>query len=350
LLFSQKRACINRSALYPRARGGPLKLKFVRGINVVLAAVIMLSVIVVGGLQASRESDFDRLLRLAAIADQQYDAIPEDWPEAQPKDWFEFQTMALTIISQFVEEEISEGVVPKDIRFVEYGMVTRSKIAGTYTPESNVVGLNARYVTDPVWLKINYQSVLVHELVHAQGYHNESETEAITAEVMAALANLNYPGFRKDFWDGIRRDALGTAYFIARYGGDLIHTTDSGDFGDLCLANCEYKANPAQMAQLQAARQAIFTPDELRRTDKRLRFWTNPNFANAYLFVLAQYSVKPMTAILDVACESSPIYENSFHRVLVSRFNGVLEEHNVKTDPLPIDDIAYLFEAAGFCE
>src|SRR3989304_817781 len=191
--------------------------------------------------------------------------------------------------------------------FADFGPGRRSAVAGTYSPPEGFIVLNERYLT-PAWGGESWLGPLINGLVTAQGYlvgdssTLESQTESVATEVLAAMANLNYPGARAELLDGLRRDALAMAYYIARFGGDPIHTTYTED-----MQFSGWNSDPVLMNRLAAARQAIFTPTELARSDKRIRWWEER--PAEYVQVLGKYVVTTITMELDAAWGSGTVAE-----------------------------------------
>lgn len=312
-----------------------------------IARLLLGVLLTIAFVPAVHETDFERLLRLARIADEMHDAADDQWAEAAPQTQAELEQYALAIISQFAEEGISEGILPNSVGFAEYGIPMRSAVAGRYALRAKDVTLNARFVLDPGWRHKNYLGTLVHELVHAQGYYNEAQTEVLTGETLAALAAQGYPGVWSEFWDLVRRDAMSAAYYIAYFDGELIHTTTDAERITPCNPCDEPTPDPVLMAQWEQARADIFTDEERRAYDKRLRFWLNNGLD--YEAVLRAYVVRPLTVLLDAACLDDPIVGERFERWMGPSPNRGYRPGIGPVGPHRVDDFAALLTEAGYC-
>ena len=334
------------------------------------AAFGLIVVSLVGGLLVAgarvafppeREAWFGRLLVLAQKADAEYDTLT---PAADPESWSELYLLVKEIIYQIEEEGATTQLIrPASVMFADFGPGRRSAVAGTYAVIAGAIVLNERFLT-PAWGDSSWLSTLIHELVHAQGYFVgdsstlESQTEIVATEVLAAMANLDYPGARAELLDGLRRDALAMAYYIARFGGDPIHTTYTED-----MRFSGWNSDPVLMGRLTAARQAIFTPTELARSDKRIRWWEER--PAEYVQVLGKYVVTTITMELDAACGSGAVAETfqqaEFEvyepKLVFSPTTGVWEMSKagvgwgktIDLPPLRMDDLAYILNELGYC-
>ncbi len=320
--------------------------------RVALAAVVL--TLTVGGLNyvgsrtiflPEREVWFDRLLTLAVSADREFDKITEVAP--QPENWREAWALVKEIIYQIEEEGASTQIIPPtDLSFADFGPGTRSAVAGFYSETSGAIVLNERYLYPGLWG--SWLSTLVHELVHAQGYFVgasstlEAQTEITATEVLAAMANLGYPGARAELLDGLRRDALKMAFYIAQFGGSPIHSS----FDAPPVAGT---ADPVMLARLAAANAAVFTPTELARMDHRTRWWMES--AAEYVGVLARYVVKTTTIEVDTACSESETVGENFQRFELYEWIGNKGESHWSWTKAPVqvvlhmDDLAYVLKS-----
>lgn len=294
---------------------------------------------------SEREVWFDHLLTLAQKADAEYDAIPKS--DTQPQSWPELQVLVKEIVYQINEEGASpQGILPADLSFEDFGPGRRSAVAGMYSSETGDIILNDRFLY-PAWDGQSWLSTLVHELVHAQGYFVgpsstlEAQTEIVATEVMASLANLGYPGARADLLDGLRRDALSMAFYIAQFGGSPIHSTyvDAPAVG---------APDEAMLARLASVRADVFTPAELSRVEHRLRWWMQ--HSAEYVGVLARYVVKTTTIEIDAACSVDTTVGEPFQRFpligMVQRYRPMrlapVWGDAETLSPLLVDDLSYV--------
>jgi hypothetical protein len=287
-------------------------------------------------------STFDKLIALAVAADAQFDLEATDW---KPTTQLEADNLITAILYQFVEENfIGYPKYPAGgVTAQEYGSY-RSTIAGTYNPDEDLVGLNVRFFTDEAWMQQNWMDVLVHELVHSQGFLNEAQTETLAQETIASMGNLGFPGMRKVLLDNIRRDALAAAYYLAIYGGTFqSQTSGVGGVFMTCLTCGDlYTPDAGQAAEWQAAREAVFTPEELRRSDARLRYWTTGARAFNYPWVLDAYVVRPMASTTEAACREGNLLGEKYLR------SAAVAKVSVAVGPFRLDDFAYVLKELGW--
>jgi len=343
----------------------------VRGVKRLIAGAVALAMVATvlagAGIVAARAIDshdrvtwFNGLVSLAVKADAAYDLEVVD-PATQPQSWDEFDVLVKEIVYQIDEEGVSDHLItPNYFEFKDFGPGRRSAVAGTYSEAFSTVSLNERFI-QPAWGGQSYLSVLIHEIVHAQGYfvgespQLESQTEIAATEVLAALANLGYPGARAESLDGLRRDALAMAYYIARFEGNPHHTT----YGPTDIPSVLTDGDTGLLAAWTDARAAIFTPTEIARSDKRIRWWEER--AEEYVGVLARYVVTTATMELDAACGTGFVAEP------FQQFSVVTEQHlgfvdgtwtmkdyttwgpAISVEPLKMDDLAYIVKGLGFC-
>jgi hypothetical protein len=303
-----------------------------------LAVAMMLTAAAVAVHVTAPPSTFDKLLALAAAADAAFDA-EVDW---KPSTQAEVHNFVVAVLYQFAEEGfLGDPHYPAGLGSFEYG-IARSAIAGTYDPGLDIVGLNVRFFTDEAWMQQNWMDVLVHELVHAQGFHNEAQTETLAQETVAAMANLGFPGMRRVLLDNIRRDALGAAYYIARYGGEFSsNTAGAGGIFTRCITcGDDWDTDAALMAKWQVARESMYTSAELRRSDARLRYWNTGERAFSYPYVLDAYVVRPMASTTEAACSEGTLLGEKYVRIVrtISREVG----------PFRLDDFAYVLRELGW--
>jgi len=315
---------------------------------------LLAGVLVLGGLAGSvavidrsfseRAIWFDNLLRLAALADREYDTLDVKWSMVEPQTWPDLYQLVKEIVYQIDEEgATTQLIMPTSVGFVDYGPGRRSAVAGTYDPSYGIIVLNERFLT-PSWGEQSWFSTLVHELVHAQGYFVgssatlESQTEIVATEVVAAMANLDYPGARADLLSGLRGDALAVAYYIARFNGGPIHTTNTDNQN---LTVSFRGGDSGMMARWQSVRQALLTPTELARSDKRVRWWEERPWE--YAEVLGKYAVTTLTMELDASCGTGVMPEPFSQYPLIE--GGMQLIWNPKTDAWEMQSGAYWGDA-----
>ena len=280
---------------------------------------------------------FARFLVIARAADALWDATPDDW-EA-PADDAALAELVATVVAQLAEEGLPHaGHVPESVGYADFG-ADRSSLAGRYVRWVDEVTVNERFRTD--WADQNYLDILIHELTHAQGYGNEAQTQLVTWEVIAALGNLGLPGAWTGFLDGLRRDTLAMAWWMAAYGVEPPMTTRGATGVRSCGRDgCpEATADGPLMAQVDAAKRAVFTAAEYRRAAKRLRFWTTNG--RDFAGVTETYVVRPLMVILGAICDDDP-----------TAIEWLDWSGGVGTEPVPpmrLDDMDAAFRELGLC-
>jgi hypothetical protein len=317
-----------------------------------------------------RAAWLDKLIDLAERADTAYDKIDETWEDVAPTTWAEVREMVKEIVFQINEEGATTQVIgPTNVTFQMFPQGQRSAVAAYYREDTGEIVLNERFVTPGAWGE--WLSTMVHELVHAQGYFVgesstlEAQTEIIATEVLASMANLGYPGAQAALLDGLRRDALKEAFYIAQFGGAPIHSTYDAPptRGGILLYDStsydpplpENRADQAMLDKVNAANARIFTTEELARGDHRTRWWMD--HAAEYEGVLARYVVKTTTIEIDASCAagSHDIAEQFQHYVLKQNTNDRGATWTYWSDrpelvTIRMDDLAYvLHNELGFC-
>lgn len=343
--------------------------------TVALALVILLSGMGIGvAYQITRPSPkdilFGQMLSLAYKADAAHDAESAlvAWtPEkatgrafAEPQSAFEALMLRQAIVKQIEEET---GIPP---RFVDYGLWHDwvNSPVGIYDPWFDIVGLNSRYLFDAGW-RNNDQSYLftfAHELVHSQGvwvgesHELEAQTETVTYEVMAALANRNWPYARVSLFNNIRRDALLVAFWLAN-GLDPVYSVYE--------RNLVPRVTPdeGKLGAWREARAAIFTTTERSVHDKLLRWWFDKKGGGGlynYLGVLRRYVLPVLLPLTLYACTEAPVLRDRFQ--YYERTSGWGQEDmwllmfslppkNVEVHQyvLTVDDFGYIMKGLGAC-
>jgi hypothetical protein len=147
---------------------------------------------------------------------------------------------------------------------------------------------------------------------------------------------------RKVLLDNIRRDALGAAYFMVYYGGSFLSSSaGAGGLFSLCIL-CEdtFEVDAAQVSKLQAAREVIYTPAELRRSDARIRYWNTGMRARTYPAVLDAYVVRPLASMTEAACSEGTLLGEKYIRIVRTKANSV--------GPFVVNDFAYALREMGW--
>jgi hypothetical protein len=282
---------------------------------------------------------FDQLLALASAADAAYDAEPA-WAEVRAS--WDGKTDALVdlILAQFVEEGVvAAPVPPSSISWVDYEPRRGRSTAGQYDRGSGAITLNHRYDWDPAYARIPYLWTLIHELLHAQGFEDESATESLTFEVVAALGNLDEPGFRGALHERLRRAALLSADCLANDGGRMIASLHGSS---VCLpyeTGCrELSPSTVLRDRLAEHRGTLLTPRERRRAETRLRRWD----ASGRYRLLDIYNARPLAIAMVAACSDDRKPGDAFPR----RVDDGREEIRPQ-----FDDLAYALDEIGIpCE
>jgi hypothetical protein len=116
-------------------------------------------------------------------------------------------------IAGYIEEEgYGSGDVPVEVTADgDFGEL-RSLVSGRYDIDSGGIQLNERFFTDPSWADRPWLGVLVHEMLHAEGYPVEAQVQVITTEVLATMANDGYPGALVELCAGSERRTTAAAY------------------------------------------------------------------------------------------------------------------------------------------
>lgn len=247
---------------------------------------------------------FDSLLELAVRADHAVDAEPA-WTDTRPMYADDLGRVTTIILNGLQDYGFVTPHRPKSVTFEDYG-ADASMIAGRYYESEDRVSLNDRYLSDPVWERRGFLKVLTHELIHAQGYRGEVQTETIAIQVVAALGNEGEPGFRRATLEEIRNDALWSAYAIAAHHAYFVAddnirpacTTGLDEHGYTCAP--VGPPNEAMLSRLDQVRQAVFDPQELRYSDYRVRWWEKREIG----LLMSNYVIPPLAFTLQAYCGS----------------------------------------------
>ncbi len=260
-----------------------------------VAALLLLPVPTVAGPESL---DGVARLRLASLADAMYDGQPSWTVEAERLPEL---SMLVEHIAAYIDEEgYGSGDVPSEVSMQADFGAQRSLQSGRYYPATDVVELNERFLTDPAWTDRPWLGVLVHEMVHAQGYPVEAQVQLITMEILATMANDGYPGALLELTDRLRRQAILSAWWLAAYEHDALPTR-------LATTNpfpyCRMGCTPisGDTSSVSETRQAIYDPAELRRALARERFWLKRSQRD-YDVVLGSYVAEPLGVLLETAC------------------------------------------------
>ncbi len=137
-------------------------------------------------------------------------------------------------------------------------------------------------------------------MLHAEGYSVESQVQVITLEILATMANENYPGAMHELTDRIRGHALLSAWWLAAFEHDELPTqlSTTNAFTD-CNMGCTQVSG--DVAAVEAAQRSIYDTSELRRVLSRQRFWLTRSQRD-YDIVLEAYIAEPLWVALTAAC------------------------------------------------
>lgn len=338
-----------------------------------IANVLAFTALAVRVQPAQPDPWFERMVALATAADKAYDeeiAASGTWTcEAairlaakdcvEPKTDEALQFLFLAIAKQIGEETGLTARIPAVTLFNFWA----NSPVGLYDPSRDTVGLNPRYIIDAGWRNndMSWLGTLVHEFVHAQGLWAgpseflEAETETTTFEVLAALANRNFPGARAELMRGIRSDALWVVWWIAQGRPVLTSIHDNGYFVCNLGPQCAHSVNDGQMKRWTDLRASLMSPFELRRADQLFRWWrTQPNLT--FEGVLYRYVVPVLIPSYLAACGSGVLAEK-FEMVqrrelpeFIPPFIPLGADYVHTWGPLKMDDLAYVFAEIGACD
>jgi hypothetical protein len=247
---------------------------------------------------------FDSLLEIAVASDRAADAEPA-WADIRPTYGDDLERLTTIILNGIQDYGFVAPHRPKSVTFEDYG-ADASLVAGRYYENEDRVTLNDRYLSDPVWERRSFLKVLTHELIHAQGYRGEVQTEAIALQVVAALGNAGEPGFRRVAIEDIRNDALWSAYDIAFHHAYFVAddnmkpacTTGLDEHGYTCEP--VGPPNEAMLSRLDKVRQAVYDPQELRYSDYRVRWWEKREIG----LLMSNYVIPPLAFTLQAYCRT----------------------------------------------
>ena len=254
---------------------------------------------------------FDSLLALGQHADREADAEPS-WLDVRPIYSDDLDKLTTIILTGLRDYGFANPHRPVSVKFEDYG-ADATQVAGRYYETEDRVTLNIRYITDPVWERRGYLKVLTHELIHAQGYTSEVQTETIALQIVAALGNQGEPGFRRAVLEEIRNDALWSAYDIAVHHAYFVADdnvrppceTGLDDHGYTCMP--EGPPNLAMQARLDAVRRQVFDPIELRYSDYKVRWWEQRQI----VLLMDAYVMPPLAYTLQAYCRTPHALPNS---------------------------------------
>jgi len=252
---------------------------------------------------ADREgTDTTDLLRLARLADAMHDSAPR-WAEEVER-LPELPRLVEHIAGYIEEEGYGSGDVPVEVTADRDFGELRSLVSGRYDIESGKIELNERFLTDPSWEDRPWLGVLVHEMLHAEGYPVEAQVQLITTEVLATMANDGYPGALVELADRIRRHALQSAWWMAAYEHTSLPTSlAETNTSPTCEMGCTQVSG--EVDDVEAARRDVFDAGELRRALARERFWLRRSQRD-YDIVLGSYVAEPLGVLLARACGDGP--------------------------------------------
>lgn len=243
-------------------------------------------------------TDAAELLRLTLLADALFDEQPT-WRE----DAGRLPGLPLLVehIAAYIEDEgYGSGHVPASVTMDGDFGPSRWLEAGRYYPVTDRIELNERFLTDPSWADRPWLGVLVHEMLHAEGYSVEAQVQLITTEILARMANDGYPGALLELTDRLRRHALLSAWWLDAYEHDALPSSlaVSNTF-PFCRMGCTQVSGDVEA--VDNVRRSIFDAAELRAALARERFWLTRSQRD-YDLVLGSYIVEPLSVLLSAAC------------------------------------------------
>ncbi len=264
-------------------------------LGALLAALLLVPLPTVAG---PEPVDGEALLRLASLADTMYDSRP-GWIE-EAKRLPELPVLVKHIAAYVEEEGYGSGHVPAGVTMEADFGEQRSLAMGLYYESSDTVELNERFFTDPSWADRPWLGVLVHEMIHAEGYPVEAQAQLITFEILATMANDNYPGALLELTDRVRRHAILSAWWLAAYEHDrLPDRLAATNRSAFCSMGCTVVSGDASV--IIEARRTIYDAIELRRALARERYWLDRSERD-YDAVLGSYVAEPFGVLLSAAC------------------------------------------------
>ncbi|HKZ92898.1 MAG TPA: hypothetical protein VJZ50_12240 [Candidatus Limnocylindrales bacterium] len=204
-------------------------------------------------------------------------------------------------IAAYIDEEgYGSGHIPASVTMdADFGE-SRSLASGRYFPDTDTIELNERFLTDPSWLERPWLGVLVHEMLHAEGYPIEAQVQVISTEVLATMANDGYPGALVELADRLRRHALLSAWWLAAYEhGSLPSSLAVTNTAPYCRMGCTVVSG--RLDEVVEARHSILDAAELRVALARERFWLQRSQRD-YDLVLGSYVAGPLGVLLSAAC------------------------------------------------
>jgi hypothetical protein len=243
------------------------------------------------------ETDIARLLTLATLADAVYDTQPAWHEEARRLP--ELPRLVEHVASYIEEDGYGDGHIPSVVSMdADFGG-SRSLVSGRYDRDADRVDMNARFLTDPSWADRPWLGVLIHEMLHAEGYPIEAQVQVITTEILASMANDGYPGALVELSDRLRRHALLSAWWLAAYEHEALPTElASTDRSPFCEMGCTQVSG--DVSQVDSARRKVFDAAELRQTLARERSWQHSQ--HDHDSVLGSYVAEPLGVILSATC------------------------------------------------
>jgi hypothetical protein len=244
------------------------------------------------------DTDGARLLQLAALADTMYDAQPA-WPEEVSR-LPELRRLVEHIAAYIEEDGYGDGHIPAVVTMDGDFGGSRSQISGRYDRATDTVELNERFFTDPSWADRPWLGVLIHEMLHAEGYPIEAQVQVITTEILATMANDGYPGAVVELADRLRRHALLAAWWLAAYEHEALPTRlASTDRSPYCQMGCTQVSG--DIGEVDEARRRIYDAAELRQALARERSWQQ-HTQHDYDSVLGSYIAEPLGVLLAATC------------------------------------------------
>jgi hypothetical protein len=265
----------------------------------IIASLLLVPVPSTAGPEPTDAAD---LLRLARLADAMFDA-QHPWNEEVER-LPELPLLVEHIAAYVHDAGYGSGHVPASVTMdADFGE-SRALVSGRYDPGADRIELNERFLADPSWVDRPWLGVLVHEMIHAEGYPIEAHAQLITTEILAAMANDGYPGALVELADRLRRHALLSAWWLAAYEhGSLPSSLAVANTAPHCQMGCAVVSG--HVDEVDEVRRTIFDARELRRARAQERFWLQRSRLD-YDIVLGSYVAEPLGVLLSAACGEAP--------------------------------------------
>jgi hypothetical protein len=267
----------------------------------IIAALLLVPIPTVAG---PVPSEAGRLLELARAADRVFDEQPA-WQEEVGR-LPELPLLVEHVAAYIQEEGYGSGHIPAEVTMDASFGASRSLVSGRYDANADRVELSERFRADPTWANQPWLGVLIHEMLHAEGYPIEAHVQVITFEILATMANDGYPGALVELADRLRRHALLSAWWLAAYEHESLPSRLSDrNLPPFCEMGCTQVSG--DVGEVEVVRRSVFDAAELRRFLARERFWLERSQRD-YDKMLGSYVAEPLGVVIAAACgEGLPI-------------------------------------------